>query len=167
MQDKELLTREFLGIVRDHDRVIRKVCSLYTRDRNDHEDLYQEIMTQVWLALPRFRQEAKISTWLYRVALNVALSHRRKNTKKPLLVAIDPDMNTQSSDTNDNDEFKIMWHVISSLPPLDKALILLYLEDNSHDEIAAIMGISATNVGTKLGRIKERMRRSAQTIIEQ
>lgn len=154
---------ELLGI---HERIIHKVCHLYANNAEDYKDLYQEIILQTWLAFPRFRNEAKISTWLYRIALNTSINFTRKNRKNNSIfkdIPIDyPDETLQNS----NEEYNLLWQLISKLPQLDRALILLYLEDNSHNEIAVIMGLSVTNVGTKLGRIKEKLKKQVKVLID-
>ncbi|MBS1779604.1 MAG: RNA polymerase sigma factor [Bacteroidetes bacterium] len=159
--DKE----EFLAVLRQFESLIYKVCNMYASNTEDLKDLFQEIILQAWTAYPRFRGESAVSTWLYRVALNTAITHKRKQKNRPDTTGSLP------ADLEDNthpiltEEYKIMQQLIGLLPPLDKALVLLYMEDRSHAEIAEIMGISISNVGTKIARIKERLRKKAEPYI--
>jgi RNA polymerase sigma factor (sigma-70 family) len=165
MPDKDNLYHEFAVLLQQHERLVYKVCSLYTDDTEDRKDLFQEIVLQAWMSYPRFNHEAKVSTWLYRVALNTAISHKRKQKKH--IVAGNDTMLQQLEDQKDAsyaEEYKMMHRMINELPRLDKALVLLYLEDNSYQEIAEILGISASNVGTRLNRIKEKMKRQAEML---
>lgn len=157
---------EFTAMLQEHERLVYKVCGIYSLDKEDHKDLFQEIVLQAWSAYPRFRNTAKVSTWLYRVALNTAITHKRKQKKYATLPA------TESlHELADGmppvyaEEYKILQKLISSLPPLEKALVLLYLEDRSYQEIADIMGLTVTNVGTKLGRIKDKLKKQAQPFV--
>lgn len=160
--DKQI-TETFINIIREHERLIYKVCSLYTTGSEDKNDLYQEIILQAWKAYPRFKGQAKVSTWLYRVALNTAISTTRKKRIKHhyeehiLLNFPDPM-------TGDDEQYKLLYNAISLLPELERALVLLYLEDKAYSEIAEIMGISVSNVGTKLARIKEKMKKIIQPL---
>lgn len=160
--DKQL-TEAFINIIREHERLIYKVCSLYTSNTEDKSDLYQEIILQAWKAYPQFKAQAKVSTWLYRVALNTAISTTRKQKMKHhyeegiLLNFPDPV-------GGDDEQYKLLHAAISQLPELERALVLLYLEDKTHAEIAEIMGISVSNVGTKLTRIKDKMRKIVQPL---
>jgi RNA polymerase sigma-70 factor (ECF subfamily) len=163
MQADKQITEAFIQIIREHERLIYKVCSLYTNNTEDKSDLYQEIILQAWKAYPQFKGAAKVSTWLYRIALNTAISINRKKRVTPhyeeniLLNFPDP------MDSHD-DQYRILYKAISQLPELERALILLYLEDRSHTEIAEIMGISVSNVGTKLSRIKDKMKKIVQPL---
>lgn len=165
MQHTQQQTDPFVRLIREQERLIYKVCSIYAPDAEQRRDLFQEIVLQAWTAYPRFQQASKVSTWLYKVALNTAISHQRKQRKYS---TVDDSMLEQFADTMPDvykEEYKILQQLIGSLPKLEKALILLYLEDKSYEEIAEIMGLTITNVGTKLGRIKEKLRKQAQPFI--
>ncbi|MCB9065665.1 MAG: RNA polymerase sigma factor [Chitinophagales bacterium] len=154
-------------MIQQHERLVYKVCSIYTDTNEDSRDLFQEIIMQAWRSYPKFKGEAQESTWLYRVALNTAINHQRKKNRSP--VVLYPELLHQHPEDQLPDaykeEYKILQRMIAELPRLDKALILLYLEDRSYNEIAEILGISPSNVGTKLNRIKDRMKKQAQPII--
>ena len=158
------LEGDFIQMVQRHQRLVYKVCSLYTDDVEERKDLFQEILLQAWKAYPGYRGDAAISTWLYRVSLNTAIGYRRKRSRGPDIVYPEllhhhpEDVLTET----DREHYKLLQQMIAGLPPLDKALVLLYLEDKSYNEIAAVMGISASNVGTRLNRIKEKMKQQAQ-----
>lgn len=151
-------TQAFTDMLRQYEALIYKVCNLYADDTEDKKDLFQEIVLQAWTAYPRFRKESAISTWLYRIALNTAITRKRRERKHATLPEADIE---DKFDLAYTEEYKILHRMIGTLPPLDKALVLLYMEDRSHQEIADIMGISISNVGTRLGRIKEKLRKQA------
>lgn len=163
------LEGEFIKMIQQHQRLVYKVCSLYTADAEERKDLFQEILLQAWKSYPQYKREAAISTWLYRVSLNTAIGYKRKLKRGPDIVY--PELlhnhpEDQLTET-DREQYHILQQVIAALPPLDKALVLLYLEDKSHSEIAAIMGISSSNVGTRLGRVKDKMKQHAQNLSQQ
>jgi RNA polymerase sigma-70 factor (ECF subfamily) len=165
MQVNEQQYKNFLVMVREHERLIFKICNLYSKDQEGSKDLFQEIVLQAWTAFPRFNNGSKVSTWLYRVALNTAINHKRKADKH---IYVDDTFSIpELADAADpgTDEYKLLYEMINDLPALEKALILLYLEDRSYQEISEIMGMSVTNVGTKLGRIKLRLKGKAKTLI--
>jgi RNA polymerase sigma-70 factor (ECF subfamily) len=165
MQQKEQI-EQFLVLIREQERLIYKVCSIYSTDTEDRKDLFQEIILQAWTAFPRFQNASKISTWLYRVALNTAINHERKSKKK-LTIPFPGLLNNIEDRLTPGyvEEYKILQQLIATLPALEKALILLYFEDRPHQEIAEIMGISVSNVGTRLGRIKDKLKKLAQPYI--
>lgn len=162
MQADKQMTEAFIQIIREHERLIYKVCSLYTNNE-DKSDLYQEIILQAWRAYPQFKGQAKVSTWLYKIALNTAISiNRKKRVKQHYEESIL--LNFPDPMSGDDEQYKILYKVISQLPELERALVLLYLEDRSHSEIAEIMGISVSNVATKLSRIKDKMKKIIQPL---
>ena len=154
--------QEFAALVADHAGIVRKVATTYCRDAEDRADLAQDILAQLWAASPRYDRERPFSTWMYRVALNVAISHvrgvyRSARHFEPLtdvhhVIAAEP------FDHEDRDEQAILQEVIAELDPLSRALLLLYLDERSHREIAEILGIGESNVGTKINRLKQRIR---------
>ena len=163
MTPGEQQTNDFMALIKQHERLIHKVCNLYVVNSDeDYKDLYQEIILQTWSAFPKFKNEAKVSTWLYRVALNTAISFKR-NGNRLSQVPFDPSfMQVPDIGYDGNEEYLLLWQLIRHLPQLEKALILLYLENNSYEEIAAIMGLTITNVGTRLGRVREKLKKQAQ-----
>ena len=158
---------EFVAMVQENERLIYKVCSVYAQTPEDRRDLFQEIVLQAWRGYARYTATAKISTWLYRVALNTAISHKRKQGRSVNVSGNDELLHQLEDSAADNyaEEYKALYTMIAELPAFDKALVLLYLEDKSYQEIAEILGITASNVGAKLSRIKEKMRRQATTMI--
>lgn len=151
----------FEAILAEHKGIFFKVAKTYCKDDNDRKDLLQEMMIQVWQSLPRYNPEFKLSTWLYRVVLNVGISYYRKYTvRQNYHQMIDfsaqdfADTSVSESDPN----LLLLERFISELNDLDKALIILYLEDKNHAEISEILGISVSNVSTKVQRIKEKLK---------
>jgi RNA polymerase sigma-70 factor (ECF subfamily) len=141
--------------------IIRKVVNLYGLSMDDKKDLTQEITIQLWYAYPKYDENYKVSTWMYRIALNVAISHYRKNrTKEGIFVRYDEKSYNTSASESENKERKLalLERFISELKELDKALILLYLDKKKHEEIAEILGISTSNVATKISRIKQTLK---------
>jgi RNA polymerase sigma factor (sigma-70 family) len=155
--DEEVFTR----LLEQHAGIIRKVAFGYTSTFADREDLTQEITLQLWRAYPRYSSDRPFSTWMYRIALNVAISFLRRHTHPvrqtvPLEEHEFADDNAQVAETDER--LPLLQQVIASLAPLDRGLMLLYLEDHSYREIAAVLGITETNVATKLNRLKQRVR---------
>jgi RNA polymerase sigma-70 factor (ECF subfamily) len=151
----------FESIIVEHKGIFLKIAKIYCKDPDDRKDLLQETMLQVWQALPRYNAEYKLSTWLYRICLNVAISFYRKNiNRQHNYQIIDCDKLDFVDDTTDqsNPNLLLLETFINQLHDLDKALIILYLDDKSHLEISEILGISTTNVSTKIQRIKEKLR---------
>jgi RNA polymerase sigma factor (sigma-70 family) len=162
------LQAAFTDMIQQHEKLVYKVCHLYAADAEDARDLFQEIVLQAWSGYARYRGDAAISTWLYRVALNTAITHKRKKGKHNALPLPDIGLLQMADEPNhaDVEAYKLMHQMIAALPPLDKALVLLYLEERPHTEIGDILGISTSNVGTKLNRIKDRMRKQAQPFVQ-
>lgn len=155
-----------LALLDAHRGVLHKVANTYCPRAEDRSDLIQEISLQVWRSYPRFDGRCKFSTWMYRIALNVAISfHRQERAHHHLLSGDDHfrDIPDTSEARPTTDEIKALQRFIEGLDGLNKALVLLYLDDHSHAEIAEILGISATNVATKISRIKERLRQDFTT----
>jgi RNA polymerase sigma-70 factor (ECF subfamily) len=165
-QSSPALKEAFLQLLREQERLLYKVCGYYATHPEDKKDLYQEIVLQCWHAFPRFRSEARASTWLYRIALNTAITHKRKEHKRirPVITEQEFDVPEDLFSRADQEQYTLMQQMISALPPLERALLLLYFEDRPYTEIAEIMGISVSNVGTRLARIREKLKRNAQTI---
>jgi RNA polymerase sigma factor (sigma-70 family) len=155
MQNKE----EFTGIIRENEGLIYKVAKVYTNGREDEQDLYQEIVYQLWKSFGSFRNESKISTWMYRIALNTAIAHLNKEKKKLPYVPIDETLlnKTDPSDNIMNERSAVLFAQIKKLNDIEKGIILLYLEGKTYDEIAGITGFTSSNVGTRLGRIKQKI----------
>lgn len=156
---------EFVQMIRAHAGLLNKVCRLYGNDDEDRKDLYQEIVLQLWRAFPRFRQEAQRSTWMYRIALNTAISLFRRQAHQPTREAFgDELLNVAQGSVPPEVEERLgqLYRAVERLSPVEKALIVLYLEDNSYEEMAAVLGISPSNVGVKLNRIKTKLKTLVQ-----
>jgi len=150
------MEKEFTELLYQNQGIVHKICSLYFNNRADKEDYKQELIIQLWKAFPSFNNQSKFSTWMYRVCLNAAIDLLRKEKTQPKLV----EFNYQSINTlfesnlviSDNQEK--LYQAISRLSDIDKAIITLYLDEFSYKEIAEIMGISESNTGVKINRIK-------------
>jgi RNA polymerase sigma factor (sigma-70 family) len=151
----------FQEIIEQHKGILFKVARTYCPDEEDRQDLIQEIMIQIWQSVHKYNDQYKITTWLYRISLNVAISFYRKNSTRTKKFT---DLNEQIMETPVEDkseketQLNLLEQFIGELKEIDKALIILYLEDKSHTEIAEILGMSVSNVGTKVGRIKEKLK---------
>jgi len=154
------MEKDFVEMLNTHRGIIYKVCNLYCHDEEAKKDLFQEIVLQLWKAYPNFRSEALNTSWMYRVGLNTAISNLRKEIKKPDRKSITseefqiPDM---SFDTDEEEKLGMLKLAIEKLSEVEKAIIMLYLEEKTYDEIAEIIGISNSNVGVKLNRIKQKL----------
>ena len=135
--------QDFLQLVQQHQGIIRKVCHLYGRNDADKDDLYQEIVIQLWRAFGTYRGDAKISTWMYRIALNTAISNLRKQSRKVTL-SFPEFVPREEADSNEErlkeENLRQMYAAISRLSEVEKALVMLYLEDKSYEEMEEIMG---------------------------
>jgi RNA polymerase sigma-70 factor (ECF subfamily) len=154
----------FLSLLDEHKRILYKIAASYSRNPADREDLAQEIVAQLWRSFDSYDESYRFSTWMYRVALNVAISFNRRETRRlrSVVAAEDVVMEFESVPTESSareDDIQLLWQLIRQLDELDRALIVLYLDGNPHATIAEVLGISETNVGTKINRIKQRLRR--------
>lgn len=153
------IEQEFLSVIREYERVIYKVCYLYANPNAPLNDLYQDVLLNLWKAYPKFRKECKVSTWIYRIALNTCISFYRKEKNVPEIVSLTKDTDWTEAHDPINEMLKLLYQMINQLGQLDKSIILLYLEDKSYEEIAEITGLTVTNVATKLSRIKDKLKR--------
>ena len=149
----------FIEHIKDHEALIYKITKVYTDTREDEQDLYQEIVYQLWKSFPYFRNESRISTWMYRVALNTAIAFLNREKRKGILLPIHEALFNQPEvrDAVKEERIDRMYAQIKKLNTLEKAIILLWLEGKNYEEIAAITGFSSSNVGTRLGRIKQKL----------
>lgn len=155
------LEHKFVTELQDNQNIVHKVCTLYTNDRDSHNDLFQEITIQLWKAYPKFRGEAKFSTWMYRVALNTAITLYRKSKKRidtqdyeSVIFKIKSD----EYDESEEQQLKLMYKAVRQLGDVDKALVFLYLEDKNYTEISETLGITEVNARVKMNRIKTKLR---------
>ncbi len=148
----------FLSVIESHKGILYKVANSYCKDCEDRKDLVQEIIVQLWNSFESYNYQYKYSTWIYRIALNVAISFYRKETRRKEISSSLTDSILNFPDRNPIHETEkditILEQFISELKELEKGVMLLYLEEKSYKEIAEIIGISETNVATKIGRIK-------------
>jgi RNA polymerase sigma factor (sigma-70 family) len=152
--------QEFQTLVDRHRKILYKICNSYCRNRDDREDLAQEIVVQLWRSFGTFDERVRFSTWMYRISLNVAISFYRKETARTRYILSDDGqlLNVIDETAYQSSEIQALYQFIATLDPLDKALVLLYLDGNSYLEMADVLGISETNVATKISRMKQRMR---------
>ena len=155
------LEHKFISEIQENQNIIHKVCKIYTSDKDSHNDLFQEITIQLWKAYPKFRGDSKLSTWMYRIALNTAITLYRK--KKRTIETQDFSnvlykIESTNYDSTQEEQLKLIYQAIHQLNDIDKALILLYLEDKNYSEIAETLGISEVNVRVKMNRIKSRLK---------
>ncbi|MFT6369891.1 MAG: RNA polymerase sigma factor (sigma-70 family) [Maribacter sp.] len=155
------LEHKFVTELQDNQNIVHKVCTLYTNDRDSHNDLFQEITIQLWKAYPKFRGEAKFSTWMYRVALNTAITLYRKSKKRidtqdyeSVIFKIKAD----EYDETEEQQLKLMYKAVRQLGDVDKALVFLYLEEKNYTEISETLGITEVNARVKMNRIKTKLR---------
>lgn len=159
---------EFLKLVSEHKLIIYKICNSYCKNAGDRDDLAQEITYQLWRSYSHFNGSVKFSTWMYRVALNVAITCYRETQKNETIIQhAEPgiDIEDKKEDTAILEKnIDLLQQFINELKELDKALMILYLEEKTYSEIAGIMGITETNVATKISRIKDKLKQRFSTI---
>jgi RNA polymerase sigma factor (sigma-70 family) len=157
----------FLPLLEEHKKILYKVASSYCRDEADRQDLIQEIAVQLWRSFDRYDERYRFSTWMYRIALNVAISFYRSESRRKRDTVPAEDSILEIADVRgsleEDENLRILQRLIGQLDELDRALIILYLDGNRYDTIAEILGISETNVGTKINRIKQKLRDLART----
>jgi len=152
------MEKEFVQIIHEHQKIIYKVCKLYRDNKEDQEDLFQEIVYQLWKSYPSFRGEAKISSWMYRISLNTAMAIYRKHQLSVDYMEVFPEQLHPSTEKQVSENAEWLFGALRTLNDPEKALISLYLEDFSYQEIAEIVGISESNVGVRLNRIKNKLK---------
>lgn len=153
---KAAIDKEFMKMIKENEAIIYKVASFYTDQEHPIGDLYQEVVINLWRNFSSFRGESKYSTWIYRVSLNTCISFMRRTKSKPQFVDISMDI--PQPDDHRSENLKELYRIINRLEKIERALVLLYLDDKSYKEIAEITGLTATNVATRLHRIKEKMK---------
>jgi RNA polymerase sigma-70 factor (ECF subfamily) len=151
------MENDFVKILNDHRALLYKVCNVYCRDPEDRKDLFQEIVLQVWKSLKTFRNESAIGTWMYRIALNTAITHFRKEKQRSELKISMEEIQHSAEGTDEEQKINELFNAIETLDKIDKSIILLYLEEKSYDEISDITGLTKSNVGVRLNRIKTKL----------
>jgi len=153
---------QFLNILEKNVGIIIKISRVYAKIEQDREDLINDIILELWKSFKSFKGDSKISTWIYRVALNVSMNYKRNRNNHSLFYSINDfrkeDIQSWLIEQDNSSELDVLYDCIDELGEINKAIILLYLDGNSHDEISEITGISKTNVGSRISRIKEQIR---------
>ena len=147
----------FISLVERHKKLIYKICFMYTETIDERSDYYQETLINLWKAYPNFQGNAQESTWVYRITLNTCLLFKRKKQRSLATIPLTGDIEWIYDD-DEGKKIKELYHLINRLNAVEKAIIMLYLDRNSYDEIAIIIGTTANNVGVKLNRIREKLR---------
>ncbi|MEP7238788.1 MAG: sigma-70 family RNA polymerase sigma factor, partial [Ferruginibacter sp.] len=159
---------EFLKLIEEHKLIIYKICNSYCKNVSDRDDLAQEISYQLWRSFNHFNGSVKFSTWMYRVALNVAITfYRKTKTGEAIIQLAEPDTEIEDKKENTVDlekNINTLKQFINELKELEKALMILYLEEKSYNEIAEITGITESNVATRISRIKDKLKQKFSTL---
>lgn len=156
--------QDFQNLMEANKAVVTKVCYMYARDSEHFKDLCQETFINIWQALPRFKNEAAMSTWIYRITINTCISQFRRHRKHASNVSIEEDSMMELADhaTDDHEHaacLREMYRLINRLPALDKAIVLMWLDEKSYQEIADVTGLNRNNVAARLSRCKQRLSR--------
>jgi RNA polymerase sigma factor (sigma-70 family) len=155
---------DFVAVVNQYQPLLRRVCRLYCADADDRQDLFQEVVLQLWRAWPKYvpQPSAKLSTWLYRIALNVAISNLRQRTRRPQPLSLDGQTLQLAQEVEpagyEPEETAALYSAINRLSDVDKAFVLLYLEERTYEEMADILGITQNNVRVKMHRVQDKIR---------
>jgi len=159
---------QFIYLIQQNKKLIFKVCNAYCHDPEDRKDLVQEVIIQLWRSFDKYNSKYKLSTWMYRIALNTAISHYRTDRKrKSATIPIDDNL-MDFADENDCKELDskviLLYNFINQFDELNKALMILYLDNNSYKDIAEVLGITETNVATKIGRLKQQLKQQFENV---
>ncbi|MDF7818425.1 sigma-70 family RNA polymerase sigma factor [Runella sp. MFBS21] len=157
---KITLQEEFVKLMANHQKLVHSLCSLYFAQYEDRKDMFQEIVLQLWKAYPAFNHQSKVSTWIYRISLNTVFTKLRKEKSRPKNEPYSDDAYQVSAAEHSlelTQATEELYHAIAQLGDLDKAIIMLYLEEHSYEEIAGILNLSRTNISTRINRIKTKL----------
>ncbi len=155
------MEREFLQIIRENQGIIHKVCNMYCDAEEDRNDLFQEIVAQLWKSYPSFRKESKVTTWMYRVGLNTAITSFKKNKRRPdqnLLPFENFEVADENHEAETEENIKLLHRAVAQLTGIEKSIILLFLENKKYEDIAEITGITQNYVRVKMNRIKKKLK---------
>ena len=155
------LENKFLSDFEKNQNIAHKICRIYTTNQSAHNDLFQEITIQLWKAYPKFRGDAKFSTWMYRVGLNTAITLYRKSKrsiKTQDFEGVEFKIKAEDYDDTEEQQLKVLYKAVHQLNDIEKALVFLYLEDKDYREISETLGISEVNARVKMNRIKTKLR---------
>lgn len=151
-------TALFLDVLRSHEALIHKVCYMYAEDEEHLHDLYQEVAANVWAGIDGFNNKSKVSTWIYRIALNTCVTYFRRHGKHSAVGRLDSDAYSIEDESDERHaQLRMMYDLIGRLGKIDKAIVMLWLDEHSYDEIAEIVGMTRANVASRLYRIKHRL----------
>ena len=154
----DIKEQEFSRMVREHKSTIYTVCYMFSNDEDEVSDLFQETLINLWKGFESFRHESKLSTWIYRVAMNTCISADRKKRKQGTKVPLSMNINLYNDEDHETKQVRQLHERIQRLDLVDRALVMMWLEGMNYDEIAEVVGISVKNVGVKLVRIKEKLK---------
>lgn len=160
---KENTEKDFETKIRENELIIYKICRLYAHTAADRDDLYQEIVYQLWRSYQRFRGESLFSTWLYRVAINTAIASLRKQSQVVTNIDEQPVSSIPDTAGTEEEQLKDLYKAISRLNEIEKAIVMLYLDDRSYEEMEAIIGISSGTLRVRMSRIKDKLRDLTKT----
>jgi RNA polymerase sigma factor (sigma-70 family) len=159
---------QFLYLIQQNKKLIFKVCNAYCHNEEDRKDLVQEVIIQLWRSFEKYDGRCKLSTWMYRIALNTAISHYRASRNRTKNTVSIHESLIDFADENDHHELdanvKLLYSFISQFNELNKALMILYLDNNSYKDIAEVLGISETNVATKINRLKKQLKQQFEKV---
>ncbi len=148
----------FTDCIHIHDAMIRRICLGYAHTSQDIEDLYQDVLVNIWRGLPAFRADSSMRTWVYRIALNTCVSTLRIRSKQPPQTSLDEVILVPDQSQERKESVKYLYECIATLGPIDKAIVMMWLDEYSYDEIADTIGIKRNNVATRLHRAKEKLK---------
>ncbi len=154
--------QQFIAEIVRHKGIIFRICRIYQKEKSAQDDLYQEILMNAWNSFPRFEGRSKFSTWLYRVALNTALYQRRKNRISENIVGLEYAENF-SNPEGQSEQLEMLRAAINTLDTTEKSIVVLYLDELPYKEISEITGLTETNVGVRLNRIKTKLKKYFET----
>ena len=161
---KSAKEKQFEELVKQYKRTIYSVCYMFSRDKAEINDLFQEILVRLWLGFDQFEQRSSVNTWVYRIALNTAINSDKRAKRRPQTVPLSTDIDPYDPQDSSFEQVRQLYALINQLDVMDRGLVLLWLEGIGYDEIAAIMGITVANVGIKLHRIKEKLVQKSKSV---
>ena len=161
---KSAKEKQFEKLVKQYKRTIYSVCYMFSRDNEEINDLFQEILVRLWLGFDQFEQRSSVNTWVYRIALNTAINSDKRAKRRPQTVPLSTDIDPYDPQDSSLEQVRQLYALINQLDVMDRGLVLLWLEGIGYDEIAAIMGITVANVGIKLHRIKEKLVQKSKSV---
>ncbi len=161
---KSAKEKQFEELVKQYKRTIYSVCYMFSRDKEEINDLFQEILVRLWLGFDQFEQRSSVNTWVYRIALNTAINSDKRAKRRPQTVPLSTDIDPYDPQESSLEQVRQLYALINQLDVMDRGLVLLWLEGIGYDEIAAIMGITVANVGIKLHRIKEKLVQKSKSV---